>query len=228
MDRYCPNCKAKIEDGKKFCGNCGFKISYCDDVTAKQPKRKSRVIYIVLICVTLGIIGIVVALSIQNNRHEPTPIDNNEEYEVVIDETPSPTEEPGRSFDITYTMPFVGDIAWIYATDPLNNETYYFVINKEGRALGYVKQGIFKNIIADTNGIIASPNSLGYTSIAARGNGYTFVVKDISDPDHNEYYFGIVNSEGKWEMELTSLFDKKYIAHSYTGGTSNQECVLVL
>ena len=135
MDRYCPNCKAKIEDGKKFCGNCGFKISYCDDVTAKQPKRKSRVIYIVLICVTLGIIGIVVALSIQNNRHEPTPIDNNEEYEVVIDETPSPTEEPGRSFDITYTMPFVGDIAWIYATDPLNNETYYFVINKEGRCV---------------------------------------------------------------------------------------------
>lgn len=221
MKRYCPNCKSKIEDGKKFCGNCGFNISDFEDVTAKQPKRKSRVIYIVLICVTLCIIGIVVAFSIQNNRHEPTPIDNDEEYEVVIDETPSPTEEPGRSFNVTYTNPFVGDIAWINATDPLNNETYYFVINKEGRALGYVKQIIYENIIADTNGIIASPKSLGYTSIAARGNGYTFVVKDISDPDNNEYYFGIVNSEGKWEMELTRLFDKKYIAHSYTGGTSN-------
>ena len=40
---------------------------------------------------TLCIIGIVVAFSIQNNRHEPTPIDNDEEYEVVTDETPSPT-----------------------------------------------------------------------------------------------------------------------------------------
>ena len=221
MDRYCPNCRSKIEDGKKFCGNCGFNISDFDDVTAKQPKRKNKVIYIVLICVTLCIIGIVVALSIQNNRHEPTPIDNDEEYEVVIDETPSPTEEPGRSFNVGYTTPFVGDIAWIGAVDPLNDESYYFLINKEGRALGYVKQNIFENIIADTNGIIASPNSLGYTSIAARGNGYTFVVKDISDPDHNEYYFGIVNSEGKWEMELTSLFDKKYIVHPYQNVTSS-------
>ena len=103
MDRYCPNCKVKIEDGKKFCGNCGFNISDFEDVTAKQSKRKSRVIYIVLICVTLCIIGIVVAFSIQNNRHEPTPIDNDEEYEVVTDETPSPTEEPGRSFNVGYT-----------------------------------------------------------------------------------------------------------------------------
>ena len=39
MDRYCPNCKAKIEDSKKFCGNCGFKISDCDDVTTKNPKE---------------------------------------------------------------------------------------------------------------------------------------------------------------------------------------------
>lgn len=220
MKRYCPNCKSKIEDGKKFCGNCGFNISDFEDVTAKQSKRKSRVIYIVLICVTLCIIGIVVAFSIQNNRHEPTTIDNDEEYEVVTDETPSPTEEPGRSFNVGYTTPFVGDIAWIDATDPLNDESYYFLINKEGRALGYVKQNIYENIIADTNGIIASPNSLGYTSIAACGNGYTFVVKNITDPDHNEYHFGIVNSEGKWEMEPTSLVDKKYIVHPYAGGTS--------
>ena len=122
MKRYCPNCKSKIEDGKKFCGNCGFNISDFEDVTAKQSKRKSRVIYIVLICVTLCIIGIVVAFSIQNNRHEPTPIDNDEEYEVVTDETPSPTEEPGSWFNFVFTTTFVGDIDCIDATDPLNDE----------------------------------------------------------------------------------------------------------
>lgn len=52
MDKYCPNCKAKIEDGKKFCGNCGFKISDSHYVTSILSKRNIVILIIVILCVT--------------------------------------------------------------------------------------------------------------------------------------------------------------------------------
>ena len=47
MDRYCPNCKVKIEDGKKFCGNCGFRVSEVS--ISEVSKRKNRTICIVIL-----------------------------------------------------------------------------------------------------------------------------------------------------------------------------------
>ena len=48
-------------------------------------------------------------------------------------------EEPGRSLIVGYTTPFVGDIAWIDATDPLNDESYYFLINKRRKGVRLCK-----------------------------------------------------------------------------------------
>lgn len=201
MDRYCPNCKAKIEDGKKFCGKCGFKISDSHYVTSILSKRNIVILIIVILCVT-GILVIsgrpYVDNSSNKTSYESTPIDNDEEYEVVIDETPLPTEEPGRNFVVKQVNPFNNGIAWLTAADPETGEVHDFVINTDGRVLGYVKQNGDHNVVVGENGIVATPESLGYTSVEARGNGYTFVAKAITDVDHNEYYFGIVDYEGNW------------------------------
>lgn len=222
MDRYCPNCKAKIEDGKKFCGKCGFKISDSHYVTSILSKRNIVILIIVILCVT-GILVIsgrpYVDNSSNKTSYESTPIDNDEEYEVVIDETPLPTEEPGRNFVVKQVNPFNNGIAWLTAADPETGEVHDFVINTDGRVLGYVKQNGDHNVVVGENGIVATPESLGYTSVEARGNGYTFVAKAITDVDHNEYYFGIVDYEGNWEIEPTRLFNEEYIVHNMANWT---------
>lgn len=218
MDRYCPNCKAKIEDGKKFCGKCGFKIANFNDTSSKLSKEKNRKIYIVIsICIILCITGVIVVLSMQNNRYSPTPIEDKEDYEVVTEETPTPTEIPGRSFVVEYAYPFDGGVAWVTANDPETGEGHDFVINTDGRVLGYVAKNGNHNVVVGENGIIATPESLGYTNVEARGKGYTFVTKEVTDFENNEYYFGIVDYEGNWEMEPTRIFDKTYAVRTSSG-----------
>ena len=84
MDRYCPNCKAKIEDGKKFCGNCGFKITDYDDNNENLRKSKNRTKYtVILIFVVLCVTGIAIIFGIDlDNIHNSssTDINNTERY----------------------------------------------------------------------------------------------------------------------------------------------------
>ena len=86
MDRYCPNCKAKIEDGKKFCGKCGFKIADFHYATSILSKRNIVILIIVLSCVT-GILVIsgrpYVDNSSNKTSYESTSIDNDEDYASV-------------------------------------------------------------------------------------------------------------------------------------------------
>lgn len=220
MDRYCPNCKAKIEDGKKFCGNCGFNISDFDDITVKRSKIKKTIMLVIIIPVLLAFLCTVVftvVYQVQMRKYRPPQTNIIEETDVP-EETLLPTEV--RSFAIESTRPFDGGVAWVIADDPETGEAHDFVINTDGKVLGYVEKNGNHNVIVGENGIVATPESLGYTNVEARGNGYTFVTKEVTDFENNEYYFGIVNYEGNWEIEPTRIFDKVYTVRT-NGGKKN-------
>lgn len=212
MDRYCPNCKAKIEDGKKFCGSCGFKIADYDDVYVKRLKRNNKSNVLIAICTTVCIISAVIVGGIIKIKHNSAS-ENGSENSGIADVSE-------MSFKIKSTEPFENSLAWVTASDKNNKETYDFVINTDGKALGCVNEGGSHDIVVGENGIVATPESLGYTSVAARGNGYTFVVEETDDDKCN---FGIIDYEGNWEVEPARIFEKVYLKNNvpvidYVGG----------
>ena len=203
MDKYCPNCKTKIEDGKKFCGKCGFKIPDSHYVAAKQPKRNNKSNIVIAICAIVCIVSAAILGGIIKIKHNSVSenYSKNSDIEDVSE----------RSFKIKSTEPFENSLAWITASDKDNKETYDFVINTDGKALGCVNEGGSRDIVVGENGIVATPESLGYTSVAARGNGYTFVIKETDDDKCN---FGIVDYDGNWEVEPARIFEKVYLKNN--------------
>ena len=51
------------------------------------------------------------------------------------------------SFKIKSTEPFENSLAWVTASDKNNKETYDFVINTDGKALGCVNEGGSHDIV---------------------------------------------------------------------------------
>lgn len=139
MDRYCPNCKVKIEDGKKFCGSCGFKIADYDDVYVKRLKRNNKSNVLIAICTTVCIISAVIVGGIIKIKHNSAS-ENGSENSGIADVSE-------MSFKIKSTEPFENSLAWVTASDKNNKETYDFVINTDGKALGCVNEGGSHDIV---------------------------------------------------------------------------------
>ena len=83
MKRYCPNCKVKIEDGKKFCGNCGFRVSEVS--ISEVSKRKNRTICIVIL---VSLFFCIMGFSVIFGR---THVDNSSENYYSSDSSSNKT-----------------------------------------------------------------------------------------------------------------------------------------
>lgn len=122
--------------------------------------------------------------------------------------TATPTNKPTLAYNVSKVKSFCNGIAWVTAHNKEISEYKNIAVNADGKVVFTTTKPsdeYLKYIVHPEKGLVATPDTHGYTDILAGGGGYYIVLKKEEGFDSVTCKVGCIASDGTVVMPPTFL-----------------------